>query len=41
MKIKTISNMSFMNYKYFLEQPMQMIERRLSVLKSETNNFVK
>ena len=31
MKIKTISNMNFMNYKYYLKQPMQMIERRLNM----------
>ena len=29
MKIATLSNMSCMNFKYYLKQPMQMIERRL------------
>ena len=29
MKIKTSSNISYMNYKYYLKQPMQLIERRL------------
>ena len=32
MKIKTISNMSYMNYKYYLNQSMQMIERRLNMV---------
>ena len=32
MKIKTISNMSYMDYKYYLKQPMQMIERRLNMI---------
>ena len=32
MKIKTISIMSYMNYKYYLDQPMQMIERRLNTI---------
>ena len=27
MKIKTISTFSYMNYKYYLKQPMPMIER--------------
>ena len=32
MKIKTISNMIYMKYKYYLKQPMQMIERRLNMI---------
>ena len=32
MKIKTISNFSYMNYKYYLNQLMQMIEKRLSLI---------
>ena len=31
MKIETISNFSFLNFKYYLHQPMQMIERRLNM----------
>ena len=31
MKIKTISDFSYMNYKYYLKQPMQMVERRLNI----------
>ena len=31
MKIKTISNMGYMNYNYYLRQPMQKIERRLNM----------
>ena len=30
--MKTISKKSYMNYKYYLKQPMQMIERRLNVI---------
>ena len=31
MKIKTISKYSYMNYKYYLNEPMQTIERRLNM----------
>ena len=31
MKIKTISNFSYMDYKYYLNQQMQMIEQRLNM----------
>ena len=31
MKIKTTSNKCYMNYKYYLKQPMHMIERRLNM----------
>ena len=31
MKIKTISNFNYMNFKSYLNQPMQKIERRLNM----------
>ena len=31
MKIKTIANISYMSYKYHLNQPMQRIEPRLNL----------
>ena len=35
MKIEAISNMSYMKYKYYLEQPMQLTERRLNMINAK------
>ena len=32
MKIKAISNKAYMNYEYYIKQPMQMIEQRLNLI---------
>ena len=40
MKIRTISNMSYMNYKYYLKQPMQMIERRINMITAKNPQLI-
>ena len=40
MKIKAISNFSYMNYIYYLNQPMQMIERKLNLIIAENTQLV-
>ena len=39
-KIKTTSNISYMNYKYYLTQPMQMIERRINMISVKTPQLI-
>ena len=38
-KINTINNMS-LNYKYYLKQPMQMIERRLKMITAKNPQII-
>ena len=40
MEIKTISNISYNNYKYYLKQPMLIIERRLSMIIAKSPHLI-
>ena len=40
MKIKTISNISYLNYKYYLKQPIQMIERRFNIIIAKNTQLI-
>ena len=40
MRIKTIGNKSYINYNYYLKQPMQMIERRLNMNLAENPQLI-
>ena len=40
MKIKTISDMSYMNYKYYLKQPMKMIEPKLNMIIAKNSQLI-
>ena len=40
MKIETISDKRFMNYEYYIKQPLQMIGLKLNVIFSESPHLV-
>ena len=40
MKIETFCNFSNKNYKYYLNQPMQMIERKLNLVIAKNPQMV-
>ena len=41
MKIKTFSKMNYINYKYYLKQPMQRIQRRLNMIIAKNPQLIK
>ena len=41
LKIKTISNVSYMKYKYYLNQPKQLIERRLNMIIAKNPQLIR
>ena len=40
MIVETISNMSYMKYRYYLKQPMQMIERRFNRIIAKNSQLI-